>query len=127
MFRLSTRSEANLIGVHPDLIRVARRALELTTVDFGVTEGLRSAARQRQLYNEKKSQTLNSRHLSGHAIDIVAYVGKDISWDWHYYPKIAAAFKQAAAELNVSITWGGDWKTLVDGPHFELDAKKYPA
>ncbi|EOO9466704.1 M15 family metallopeptidase [Escherichia coli] len=69
---------------------------------------------------EGKSQTMNSRHLTGDAVDVVAWVGSQVSWDWPLYEKIAQAFKQAAAELGTAIEWGGDWKTLKDGPHFQL-------
>lgn len=119
-FRFSQRSEKNLTGVKPQLVAVVRRALALSDVDFGITEGLRTKERQKQLVAEGKSQTMNSRHLTGDAVDVVAYVGSTISWDWPLYEKIARAFKQAAAELGVAIEWGGDWKTLKDGSHFQL-------
>ncbi|HBD3529873.1 M15 family metallopeptidase [Escherichia coli] len=119
-FRFSCRSERNLEGVKPQLVAVVRRALELTEVDFGITEGLRTKERQKQLVAEGKSQTMNSRHLTGDAVDVVAWVGSQVSWDWPLYEKIAQAFKQAAAELGTAIEWGGDWKTLKDGPHFQL-------
>lgn len=125
-FRLSARSRANLKGVHPDLVRVVERALQLSEVDFMITEGLRTRERQSQLVKAGASKTLNSRHLSGHAVDVAAWVGGTVRWDWPLYPKIAKAFKQAAAELKVPITWGGDWKSLRDGPHFELSWKAYP-
>lgn len=125
-FRLSSRSRSRLQGVHPDLVRVVERAIQLTRVDFMVTEGLRSIARQRELVAAGASRTMNSRHLTGHAVDIAAMVGREVRWDWPLYPKIAAAFKQAAAELGVAIVWGGDWKSLRDGPHFELDRRAYP-
>lgn len=119
-FKLSQRSENNLKGVKPQLVDVVRRALELSSVDFGITEGLRTQERQKQLYAEGKSQTMNSRHLTGEAVDVVAYVGGTVSWDFQLYRRIAEAFKQAAQELNTSVEWGGEWKTLVDGPHFQL-------
>ncbi|EPK3183979.1 M15 family metallopeptidase [Enterobacter kobei] len=119
-FKLSQRSENNLKGVNPQLVDVVRRALELSSVDFGITEGLRTQERQKQLYAEGKSQTMNSRHLTGEAVDVVAYVGGTVSWDFQLYRRIAEAFKQAAQELNTSVEWGGEWKTLVDGPHFQL-------
>uniref|UniRef100_UPI0035C73328 M15 family metallopeptidase n=1 Tax=Serratia quinivorans TaxID=137545 RepID=UPI0035C73328 len=126
-YRFSERSEKNLVGVNPELIAVARRALELSTVDFGITEGIRSKERQKQLVAAGASQTMNSRHLSGHAVDVVAYLGSVISWEWKYYEQIAAAFKQAGKDLGTAIEWGGDWKTLKDGPHFQLSVKDYPA
>lgn len=119
-FRLSARSLARLEGVHPDLIRVVKRAIQITPVDFMITEGLRSRERQAQLLKAGASRTMNSRHLTGHAVDVAAMIGPEVRWDWPLYPKIAAAFKQAAAEEGVRIVWGGDWKSLRDGPHFEL-------
>lgn len=122
----SKASKAKLEGIHPDLRRVADLAIKKTTIDFRVTEGLRTQARQRELVKAGASQTMNSRHLTGHALDVVALVGGQVRWDWPLYPKIAAAFKEAAAELKIPIVWGGDWKSLKDGPHFELDRRKYP-
>lgn len=125
-FRLSSRSLARLDGVHPDLVRVVERAIQLTDVDFGITEGVRSKERQAQLVKAGASQTQNSRHLTGHAVDVVAYVGPDVRWDWPLYPRIAAAFKQASREVGVPLIWGGDWPRLRDGPHFELERRAYP-
>lgn len=126
MFRFSQRSENNLKGVHPDLVKLVRATLAESPVDFGITEGLRTAERQRQLLAEKKTQTMNSRHLTGHAIDFVVYLGKNITWDFSYYKKVADVFKAQAKKLGIDIVWGGDWVTLVDGPHIELDRKTYP-
>ncbi len=75
---------------------------------------------------QKKTTTSNSRHLTGHAVDLAAWVDNTVSWEWKYYYQIADAMKQAASELNVSIDWGGDWKSFKDGPHFELTWSKYP-
>ena len=127
MFVFSQRSLRNLQDVHPDFVLVARRALELTTVDFIVTEGRRGSARQEQLIAEGRSWTKNSRHLTGHAIDVAAYVDGSVSWDWKYYELIAQAFKQASHELGIPIEWGGDWHQRKDGPHFQLPWKEYPA
>jgi len=118
--KFSQRSENNLKGVHPDLVKVVRRALQLSPIDFGITEGLRTKERQTQLVIEGKSQTMNSRHITGHAVDVFAYPTSAGSWEWKYYEQIAFAFKQAAEELVVPIEWGGDWRTLKDGPHFQL-------
>lgn len=105
-FEFYQRSENNLQGVKPQLVAVAQRALELSPVDFAITEGLRTQERQKKLYAEGKSQTMNSRHLTGDAIDVVAYVGCKISRDFPVYRKIADAFKKAAQELRTLIEWG---------------------
>lgn len=126
MFQLSQQSLRRLVGVHADLAGVVRRAILLTPVDFTVTEGRRSPARQAALVRAGASRTLRSRHLTGHAVDVAAMVDGEVRWDWPLYPKIAGAFRQAADELGVGIVWGGDWKRLRDGPHFELDRRIYP-
>ncbi len=125
-WRFSARSEAKFTGVHPDLVRVARRALELSTVDFGITEGLRTIERQRQLVAAGASKTMKSRHITGHALDVVAYVGSDVRWDWPLYTQISKAWKQAAIELKIPVEWGGDWRSFKDGPHYQLPWGKYP-
>lgn len=119
-FYLGKRSKRRLDGVHPDLVRVVARAIELTDVDFAVLEGMRTKARQEELVRAGASTTMNSRHLTGHAVDLGAWVAGGIRWDWPLYYAIAAAMKRAAAELNVPLEWGGDWKTFKDGPHFQL-------
>lgn len=125
-FRFSRRSRSRMKGVHPDLIAVAERAIKTTPIDFLVTEGLRTSSRQAALVKAGASRALKSRHLTGHAIDIAALVDGKVRWDWPLYPRLAAAFKAAARELDVAIVWGGDWPTLRDGPHFELDRRRYP-
>lgn len=127
-FKFSKRSEENLRNVHVDLMKVVRRAIELTDIDFMVIEGKRTEARQRQLVASGKSQIMNSRHLTGHAVDCVPLVNNQITWsDWSYFKKVADAMIQAAKELGVDIEWGGNWKTFKDGPHFQLTHKTYPA
>ena len=125
-FSLSQKSKDRLSGVHPDLIKVVNRAIEVTTCDFAVLEGVRSLARQEQLIKAGASQTMKSRHLTGHAVDLGAYVNGSVRWDWPLYNQLAGAMKKAAAELKVSLEWGGDWTTLKDGPHFQLPWKDYP-
>lgn len=124
--KLGKRSLSNLEGVHPDLIKVVKRAIELTECDFTVIEGLRTKQRQAQLLKEKKTTTMNSRHLTGHAVDLAAWVDCTVSWDWKYYEQIEAAMKQAASELKIQIEWGGDWKSFKDAPHWQLPFKQYP-
>jgi peptidoglycan L-alanyl-D-glutamate endopeptidase CwlK len=125
-FAFGARSRARLTGVHPDLVRVVELALTYSPHDFTITEGLRSVARQRELKAAGASQTMNSRHITGHAIDFAVLVGGKVRWDWPLYGQVADAFKRAAKELNVPIIWGGDWTSLRDGPHIELDRRKYP-
>ena len=125
-YKLGQKSLSNLKDVHPDLVKVVKRAIELTECDFTVTEGLRTKERQAQLLKEKKTTTMNSRHLTGHAVDLAAWVDGTVSWNWDHYYKIAEAVKQAAKELNISIEWGGEWKSFPDAPHWQLPWSKYP-
>jgi len=120
MFHLSRASWEKLTGVHPELVAVAALALTMSPVDFKVTEGLRDLERQRKLMAEGKSRTLNSRHLTGHAIDIAAIDGAGVTWEWGNYEQIAEAMKRAADQLGIRIEWGGDWDTFKDGTHFQL-------
>ena len=125
-FKFGERSESRLQGVHPDLVKVVRRALEISKVDFAVLEGVRSIERQAQMVKSGASQTMNSRHLTGHAIDVAPVVGNQVRWDWPLYYPLAEAMKAAAAELNIPIEWGGDWRKFKDGPHWQLPWSKYP-
>ena len=125
-FELSPRSERNLFGVHPDLVRVVRRAIQVTKVDFCVVEGKRTIERQRELVTAGKSHTMKSRHLNGFAVDLVAIVDGHAKWDMQHAGIIADAMGAAARELSVSIEWGGNWPGFRDGPHFQLIARKYP-
>lgn len=130
-FVLGTKSRKMLQGVHPDLVRVVERAIQVTDTDFTVLEGVRSIETQKKYVASGASTTMNSRHLKApngyaHAVDLGALVGGKINWSWPLYHKIAAAMKQAARELGVELVWGGDWRTFKDGPHFELSWKKYP-
>lgn len=122
-YKLGSKSKQKLEGVHSDLVKVVERAIEISEQDFSVIEGMRSIERQKQLLADGKSTTMNSRHLTGHAVDLAPY---PMSWDWKYFYPIADAMKQAAEELDVKIVWGGDWKSFPDGPHFQLDWGAYP-
>lgn len=126
MFKLSQRSKDRLKGVHPDLVKVVEHAIEISTVDFAVLEGLRTPERQKVLKEAGASQTLNSRHITGHAVDLGAWVDGEVRWDWPLYHQIAKAMNEAASELGIKIVWGGSWARFKDGPHFELDRKEYP-
>ena len=147
-FKLSTRSKNNLNGVKEPLIQVVELAITITTVDFGVIEGLRTIQRQRELVAKGASQTMKSKHLTGHAVDLAAFVGSRLSWEEPLYYPIANAMRMAADELNTPIRWGAAWnvpdirfwdgsmedavqyyikerraqraKPFLDFPHFEL-------
>ena len=120
MFKFSNRSYDRMKGVDPRLVAVATLALSRSDIDFGVTEGLRTIERQRQLLAAGASRTLRSKHITGDAIDIVAYVNGKVRWDWPLYERLSVFMLEAAEDLGVPITWGGHWKSLKDGPHYEL-------
>jgi len=108
-FKLSGRSILRLNGVNEDLRSVVLRAIEITKVDFGVIEGLRTEKRQEELVASGASQTMKSRHLTGDAVDLMAYVGSRGSWELNLYDDIADAMKAAAIEKDVGIQWGAAW------------------
>ena len=124
--KFDARSRRNLVGVHPDLVCVVERASEITSIPFVVIEGVRTAARQAELVKVGASQTRNSRHLYGMAVDLAAIAGNEIRWDWPLYFKVADAMQRAADEEGVQIIWGGSWRKFKDGPHFELARNVYP-
>jgi peptidoglycan L-alanyl-D-glutamate endopeptidase CwlK len=111
--------------VHPDLVRLIEVAIKDTPIDFVVTEGLRTPARQRELIKAGASQTMRSRHLTGHAVDLACLVERKVRWDWPLYEKLAKHIKDTAKAQNIPIEWGGDWTTLKDGPHYQLPWAKY--
>lgn len=147
-FKLSERSLERLVGVNPDLVGVVQRAIELTPIDFGVTEGLRTLEKQKEYVAKGVSKTLKSKHITGEAVDLVAYLGSRISWELTLYDNIADAMKEAAIELDVPIRWGAAWhisdirqydgnmqeatdeyvqlrrsqgrRPFIDAPHFEI-------
>lgn len=123
----SQRSERHLADIHPDLAKVVRLALQISPVDFVVIDGLRTPETQQALVTAGASQTMNSRHLTGHAVDIAPWINRTTPWnDWQAFALVAQAMKQAAQDLSIPLVWGGDWKTLKDGPHFELSRGAYP-
>lgn len=125
-FSLGPRSIARLKGVHPDLVRLVERAIEITTVDFTVLEGLRTLERQKALVAAGASHTMKSRHLTGHAVDLAAWVDDQVDWSWPLYDKIAVAMKTASSQLKVPVEWGAEWVSFKDGPHWQLPWKDYP-
>ena len=123
-YKLGTRSMQSLSGVHPDLVAVVKLAITITEQDFTVIEGIRNINRQRELVKKGASTTMNSRHITGHAVDMVPW---PVDWnDLERFEIMSEAMKAAAEELDIPIVWGGDWKSFYDAPHFELDRKVYP-
>jgi len=147
-FQLSSRSLTKLEGVQDELHLVVSKAISITSIDFGVICGMRTKDEQRELVNKGASQTMKSRHLTGEAVDLMAYIGPRGSWELNLYDDIADAMKEAAIESDVSIKWGAAWnvpdirdwsgsmeeamnyyiderrsqgrRPFIDGPHFEL-------
>ena len=147
-FKLSSRSLKKLEGVDEGLVNVVLEAIKLTTVDFGVTYGLRTLEQQKELYEAGRSQTMKSKHLDGRAVDVVAYFGSDISWELNIYDDICDAFAEAARRVSIPIKWGAAWsegdirmyqgtaeeamnnyidlrrsqgrRPFIDAPHFEM-------
>lgn len=139
MVKLSAASEEKLKGVHPDLIRVVKKAALLCDQPFVVFEGVRSVERERSLIAKGFSKLKNPfrcRHvptkdakygLVSHAVDLVPLnaAGQPV-WDWKLIPPIARAMKAAAISEHVTLEWGGEWKTIKDGPHYQLPWSLYP-
>ena len=127
-FNLSQRSKDRLKGVHPDLVAVVERAIELTGVDFGVTCGVRTIEEQEANVAAGRSQTMRSKHLPqedgySQAVDVVAYVGPEVSWELNLYDDLADAIKEAAINLNVPICWGAAWAVPQKG--YPMDIRKW--
>lgn len=129
-----TKDTPKLKKVHPDLIRVVMRGQSLLPPgwEIVITCGLRTLAEQKKNLASGASSTMRSRHLPGaktglaHAVDLAVKVDGKLKWDWPLYARLAGIMKTAAAEVKVAIEWGGDWKSLKDGPHFQLPWKSYP-
>lgn len=124
-FSLSDKSLSRLVGVHPQLVALVKLAITTSPLDFAVLEGIRTVERQKSLLEAGASQTMRSRHLTGHAVDLGAIVDGQVRWDWALYERLAVTMKGAARELKMPIEWGGDWK-MRDGPHFQLPWSAYP-
>ena len=152
-FALSQRSKSRLLAVHPKLVKTVERAIEITDVDFGISEGLRTLETQKHYVATGKSQTMNSKHLRqddgfSHAVDLVAYISGQVSWELNVYDNICDAMKRAARDVGCGLRWGAAWnvpditlwsgtaeearmsyidtrrsqgrRPFIDGPHFEL-------
>jgi len=152
-FELGRRSLEELEGVHEDLVAVVKRAIAITPQDFSVHDGIRTFEEQQELVQRGASKTLQSRHLTGHAVDLVPYIGGKLRWEWGPIYVVAEAVRTAARELAVPLRWGGAWDVVftetdvapedlvaeyaarrrrahkgvfLDGPHYELPRSEYP-
>jgi peptidoglycan L-alanyl-D-glutamate endopeptidase CwlK len=147
-FKLSQRSLDRLEGVDDRLVAVVKYAIAVTKVDFGVTCGLRTIEEQRELVAKGASQTMRSKHIDGHAVDLAAYIGSRVSWELSVYDDIADAMKEGAQQVGLPIRWGAAWnipdlrewqttseaamnhyidtrraegrRPFIDAPHFEI-------
>jgi peptidoglycan L-alanyl-D-glutamate endopeptidase CwlK len=121
-FLLNPRSEKNLIGVVPILQKVVRWAAYHCpdTYTFVVTEGLRTKARQKALYDQGLSKTLDSYHLTGHAVDLAVIVAGKAVWKFDAYERLNEVMQAGGKHFGVPLTWGGEWVSLRDGPHFQV-------
>lgn len=131
MMTLNAKSLALLEGVHPDLKKVVLRCAANSKIDFVVTEGKRTLARQKELVAKGASKTMKSRHLpssdgKSRACDLAVKIGGKVRWDWPLYTGLAKDMKTAAAQVGVPLEWGGDWKSFKDGPHYQLPWRNYP-
>lgn len=125
---LTARDLQRLVGVHPDLVRVLERAMADGLMQWRVTEGVRSMDRQAELVASGKSQTMRSRHLTGHAVDLAVEDGRGgVVWDRPSYERLAVEILAAAAAEKVPVEWGGNFRSFFDGPHFQLPWASYPA
>ena len=118
-FYLGKQSRERLIGVHPDIPIVLSVAITITTIDFTVIEGVRTVERQRTLVASGASQTMDSRHITGDAVDIAPWVDGTVRWDWPLFYILEEAMKKAIARTRIPLEWGGDWTSFKDGPHWQ--------
>lgn len=111
------RSLPHLEEIHLDLFEVVFLARLISEVPFEITDGKRSIEEQRYYVEQGRSTTMNSKHLTGRAVDVVPI---PVRWDYESFLPIAEAMKEASDMLDIPIVWGGDWVTFKDYPHFEL-------
>ena len=125
-FNFSKKSHERMITADPRLVEIAMLAIKISKVDFGIPEfgGKRTHIEQRELFDRGASKCdgtrLKSKHQSGLALDVYAYVDGKASWDTGHLTSVAVAMLQAANRLGYKLSWGGLWTRFVDMPHFEL-------
>lgn len=125
-FKLSQKSINTLHGVDDRLVKVVHDAIKISTVDFSVGEGLRTLERQHLLMSQGKTKTEKSKHLTGHAVDLWAFVNGAVSWQEKHYYDIAQAMRDSAIKHNVILRWGAVWdRVLNDIRNTELEPMEY--
>ena len=126
--QLTQRDLIRLRGVNPDLVRVVKRCAEISSINFFVIQGLRTLAEQKKHVALGKSQTMRSRHLTGHAVDLgILKPDKTADWAWDSFVKLNRDMMKAATLEDVPLEWGGAWKTIKDGDHWQLPWLSHPA
>lgn len=153
VFVLNAGSKKELLRVHEALVSIVEKAVQLSVQEFAVHDGVRTIAEQQQMVQRGAAQTLDSRHVSGHAVDLVPYINGKLRWEWPPIYLIADAMRIGAQELKIPLRWGGAWdvdftnstelpqdlvsnyvarrkkqglSAFIDGPHFELLRSQYP-
>jgi len=153
VFVLNAGSKKELLRVHEALVSIVEKAVQLSVQEFAVHDGIRTIAEQQQMVQRGASKTLDSRHVSGHAVDLVPYINGKLRWEWPPIYLIADAMRIGAQELKIPLRWGGAWdvdftnsmeppedlvanyvarrkkqglSAFIDGPHFELQRSQYP-
>lgn len=132
------QSFKNLEGQHPDLVRLMKEAIKDSPVDFTITDGGRTVAMQQALYAKGrtapggivtnadgvKNKSNHQAKADGfyHAVDLYPYVNGAIDFNdkANRLKTIADHIKATAKRLGIRINWGGDFKSILDRPHFEL-------
>lgn len=126
MYSFGSKSKERLKGVHPRLVQVMEEAIKSSPLDFSITEGVRTIEKQKELFSSGKSQTMRSRHLTGHAVDIAVLVDGKVTWDIAKYRIVTDHIKTVAKQLKIPLEFGIDWVSFIDGPHIQLPWKEYP-
>ena len=146
-YKLGNRSKEKLEGVDERMIAIVRYAINVSKQDFSVICGLRTRKEQEALVAKGASKTMNSKHLDGNAVDLMAWIDGG-RWELNLYDEIADAMAEAARAIDTAVKWGAAWsvgdirywdgtmeeamntyvdlrrsqgrRPFIDAPHFEL-------
>lgn len=129
-YQFSQKSLQRLNGVDVQLQELMKRAIAISPIDFGIPQfgGLRTAEDQKDLYEKGLSKCdgyrIKSRHQSGKAVDVYAFVNGKASWDKVHLAVIAGVILGEAKRMQIDMVWGGTFGSKMfkgwDMPHFEL-------